>query len=233
MRAAKSKGGKARPGFIRPNWRERIDPAFVAYWSAQRKNRALSKIEDQKGFKRKFQEWFEEGAAASRALHEARGRIKNSVAARIQSAILRPLDTEGPVIVPPVPPGQEATFYPQNPESSGVFRQIVFLKYGITFRELVRQLDMDKNPDAQRKLMAVHRDYWRLQSGVHFEDFKLKFGLDHFQLFAQGFDFGIDKLMPDELADCLDEICPCQQRHSPEYLKKLRTRIKQACKWIL
>ena len=42
--------------------------------------------------------------------------------------------------------------------------------------------------------------------------------------------FGLDDLTSDELADCLDEICPCGQKHSPEYLKKVRTQIKRACK---
>jgi hypothetical protein len=103
---------------------------------------------------------------------------------------------------------------------------LVFLKHGITFRELIRQIDIDKDPSAHRKLMAVLRIYWRLLSGVEFKDLKLKFELDHFGIITQGVDFGIDKLTPDESAACLDEICPCWQRHSLEYLKKLRTRIK-------
>ena len=45
----------------------------------------------------------------------------------------------------------------------------------------------------------------------------------------QGLSFGLEKLTPDELKQCLDEICPCGQWHSTEYLKKLRGRIKQAC----
>ncbi len=79
--------------------------------------------------------------------------------------------------------------------------------------------------------MAVHRDFWRGGSGFH--NLKLKFSLDHFQIITEGLDFGFDKLTADELADCLDEICPCDQKHSPEYLKKLRTRIKQACDLVL
>lgn len=229
--------GKARPGFVRKHWRERVDPAFVRYWSAMKKNRGLPKINDEKQGERKFHEWFKEFAAASRTLDEARGRVRSSVAAKIQSAILKPLDIEGeeptgtslPIKVAGEP---NNGIYPQNPESSGVFRMLVFLKHGTTFRELVRQIDIDKNPNAHQQLMAVHRDYWRLLSGVQFEDFRLKFGFDHFQIIIQGFDFGLQKLAPADLAECLDEICPCGQKHSLEYLKKLRTRIKQACNRI-
>jgi hypothetical protein len=124
--------------------------------------------------------------------------------------------------------------YPENPESSGIFRILVFLKHGVTFRELIQQIDIDKNPSAHRKFMAVHRIYWRLLSGIEFKDLNLKFELDHFGIIMQGVDFGIDKLTPDELAACLDEICPCgKKKHSLEYLKKLRTRIKQACNRLL
>jgi hypothetical protein len=203
-----------------------------------KKNRALPKIKDEKESTRRFDEWFREIAAASRALDEARGRVVNSAAAKTQSAILKPLDIEGDepidVRLPSTIDGERSIEYPQNPESSGIFRMLVFLKHGITFRELIRQVDIDKDPSAHRNLMTVHRIYWRLLSGVQFKDLNLKFELDHFGIIMQGFDFGIDKLTPDELAACLDEICPCgKKKHSLEYLKKLRTRIKQACNRLL
>jgi hypothetical protein len=199
----------------------------------RKKNEALPKITDPKKAEQQFHQWFGEFSAASRAFNEAVSRIKNPVAAKIQAAVLKKLDTEGPSKFPPAPQGQGVAFYPENPESSEMFRKIVFLKYGITFRELIWQIDIEKNPAAHRRLMAVQRDYWRLLSGSHFKDFKLKFSMNHFEILTSGFDFGLDKLMPDELADCLDEICPCSQKHSPEYLKKVRTRIRQACERII
>jgi len=42
---------------------------------------------------------------------------------------------------------------------------------------------------------------------------------DHFTLMVQGLDFGLNRLNEFELAACLDDICPCAQRHSVEYLK--------------
>jgi hypothetical protein len=167
----------------------------------------------------------------SKAFEEARGRIKDSLAAKIHEAVFKQLDIEGPVGVPlsSTYRKEQETAYSQNPESSPIFRQLAFLKYGVTFRELIHRIDIEKSPVAQRHLMAVHRDYWRIQSGIRFEDLKLKFGFKHFQIPTNGLDFGLDKLTADELADCLNEICPCQQRHSTEYLKKLRIRMKQAC----
>jgi hypothetical protein len=223
---------KARPGFTREDWRERIDAAFIRYWASRKENAAWPKITDPQKADQKFAEWRREFAAAKRAFDEAGKQKKNPVAAKIQAAVMKPLDVEGPLTVPPTPSGRDVAFYPLNPELSPIFRDIVFLKYGITFRELIWQIDIEKNDAAHRKLMAVHRDYWRLIRGKHFKDFKLKFSLNHFQILTSGFDFGLDKLTPNELADCLDKICPCSQKHSPEYLKKLRTRIRQACERI-
>ena len=127
----------------------------------------------------------------------------------------------------PVGGEQGGGTYPQNPESSGVFRMLVFLKHGLTFRELIWQIDIEKDPRAHRKLMAVHRDYWHFKTGSRFDNFKLKFAYDHFQIIAQGFDFGLAELTPEELGECLDEICPCGRKHSTEYLKKVRSQIKK------
>ena len=161
-------------------------------------NRALPKIKDEKEGTRRFHEWFREMAAASRALDKARGRLVNSAAAKIQSAILKPLDIEGDeptsAPLPSTVGGEQGNgVYPQNPESSGIFRMLVFLKHGITFRELIRQVDIDKDPSAHRNLMTIHRIYWRLLSGVEFKDLNLKFELDHFGM--QGFDFGLPTVL--------------------------------------
>jgi hypothetical protein len=102
------------------------------------------------------------------------------------------------------------------------------MKYGITFRELIYQVEIGKSRAAHRKLMAVHRDYWKL---ITKGPAALKVGRkwDHFSVLIQGLDFGLDRLTPEELAECLDEICPCGLRHSVGYLKKVRTSVKQAC----
>lgn len=81
--------------------------------------------------------------------------------------------------------------------------------------------------------MAVHRDYWRFITTAPPTDLKLKFNWEHFDIFTRGFDFGLDKLTSEELADCVDEICPCEQKHSPDYLKKLRARLKKASEQLV
>jgi hypothetical protein len=228
------RNSRARPGFVRGSWRDRVDPAFALYWSLRKKNEALPKITDEKKAEQQFRDWRKEFSAASRAFNQAVKRIKEPIGAKIQAAVEKKLDTEGPLVILSVPKGQELTIYPENPESSGFFRKIVFLKYGITFSELVWQIDIEKNDAAHRKLMAVHRDYWRLLSGRSLpRDFKLKFSMDHFDILTSGLDFGLEKLAPEELASCLNEICPCGQKHSDEYIKKLRTRIKRACQRII
>ncbi len=50
---------------------------------------------------------------------------------------------------------------------------------------------------------------------------------------TQEFDFGLQKLTADAMAECLDEICPCDKKHSPEYLKKIRIAIKKACEYLI
>ena len=42
-----------------------------------------------------------------------------------------------------------------------------------------------------------------------------------------GLDLGIEALSAEELADCFDELCACGKRHTPDNLRKLRTRLLQ------
>jgi len=218
---------KARPGFIRQKWQERVHPTFQRYWIAQRKNRELPRSQD---FARAFDEWYKEACVVSREMHKLDG-CKPTVRATVWSAILRPLDFEDPpnTTLTVTSENGDAIGYPVNPEASGLFRTLVFLKYGITFRELIRQINIEKSSAAHRKLMLVHRLYWRSLTKEQFEDLKLKFKLDHFQIITHGLDFGLGELDEYELAECLDRICPCLKKHSSSSLKKLRTGIKKAC----
>lgn len=219
--------GTARPGFIRGSWREMVNSIFADWCTSQKANRELSKVRDPEEFERKFKDWLKEAAPRSRAINEARSTMKNSVGAKLLDEILRGLrfhdlsDPEGG-------DDEQGSVMPLNPESSPVFWHLVFMEHGITFRELVRQVDIDKLPSAHKKLMRVHRDYWRF---ITKGPAALKLGRkwDHFSVLIQGLDFGLDRLTPEELAECLDEICPCGLRHSVGYLKKIRTSIKKAC----
>ena len=146
---------RARPGFKRPSWSVQVHPAFVNYWKAYRKNRGLPHIEDENVSRQKFEEWFAEMSVASRAFQQARELISTPVGARLTETILKPLDFErlnasGSSSSRPADL-EGIDQFPQNPEASSIFRTIVFLKYGITFRELIRQIDFDKKPDAHKK----------------------------------------------------------------------------------
>jgi hypothetical protein len=227
----KLKATRARPGFVREDWHRRVEPAFLHYWSEKKKTHCWASVEHWNQPERKTARRGSDMAAASRELDKAAARLDSSVWGLLQSAILKPLDIE----LKPKDRQQsssgsdnEAIVYPQNPESSAVFRKFVFLKDGITFRELIRRVDIRKDPDAHRKLMAVHNDYWQVQTGAGFRDLRLKFSWDHFDIIASGLDFGFGRLDHYEMAECLDEMCPCgQPKHSAEYIKKLRTQIKK------
>jgi len=123
--------------------------------------------------------------------------------------------------------------YAVNPESSVVFRQMVFLKFGITYRGLITEVDLENSARAYAKLQKVHLEMFRLKSGMSHRDLKLKFNYDHFFLMVQGLDLGLNKLNPRELAACFDELCPCDRRHSVEYIRKFRTRVRKAVKTLL
>jgi hypothetical protein len=210
------------------DWRMRVNAAFVQYSLAGKANRALGGIQDESKRKEEFQRNFKELAAASHLLHAERQRIGNSEFANVNLEISKPLDGE---VWPWPVNGEAGKAYVTNPESDSFFRTLVFLKYGLTFRELVWELEQD--PQTYRKWIRVHEDFYRFRWGkASLDDLKLKFKLTHFQIIVQGLDFGLKELNEWELADCLDEICPCAQKHSAEYLKKLRTRIINACRTL-
>src|SRR5262249_39704873 len=143
---------------------------------------------------------------------------------KVWPAIFANLDGEGRFNVGM----EEGKGYVTSPESNGLFRELVFLKYGITFRQLMVQVERD--PSAYRKLIRVHYDFFVLRAGIiGLSELKLKLSDNHFHIMVQGFDHGIAHLNEWELASCFDEICPCGQRHSVGYMKKLRIAIKKAC----
>lgn len=209
---------KRRP-FDANKRRPHVNAAFEGYWSAVKRYQSVdanNRAEWKKGF--------DEMGAASRLLAEEESKIKNPRFTKVWSEILKPLDGE----IWPVR-AEAGKGYAVNPESSALFRDFVFLILGITFRELIVQLE--KDPAVYPKLLKVHRAYYRFCIGkVSFRDLKLKFHYDHFSIMVQGLDFGLAALNEWELADCFDEICPCgRYRHSPGVLSRFRTEVKQAC----
>src|SRR5207247_2836072 len=113
-----------------------------------------------------------EFSAASRQMEEITDTITHSTRAKVMAAILKPLDVEGQFRrdLPSTDESGNTILYPINPEATGVFRMLVFMKHGVTFRELVHKIDVAKDSAAHRKLMSVHRDYWAVLTTKDFED---------------------------------------------------------------
>ena len=176
--------------------------------------------------KEAFDRAFQRLAVASRPFNDRRSKLQNPLAVQVWTAINAPLDGEGKF------EGVPGMAYAVSPESGGFFRTLVFLKYGITFRALIAEIE--RNHSSYQKLIAIHRDYYRMLSGqTALDRLKLKFNSNHFSVILQGLDFGFKKLNEFQLADCLDKICPCCKLHSVEYFKKLRARIERKCKTMI
>lgn len=173
----------------------------------------------------KWKAAFEDLAEASRLMDKKRLTAKPSRYAGVWTEIIRPLDGDGPF------QGEAGKRYIVNPEGSAFFRNLVFLKLGITFRELIMQVEMD--PTAHMKLLRIHKEFYRFRWVTRgYKNLRLKFNLNHFSFLLQGMDWGLGELNEIELESCFNEICPCALRHSGEYLKKLRTQLKKACEHI-
>jgi hypothetical protein len=212
-----------RKYFGRDEWPKRVDPVFVRYWIGVKRMRALSgsgrSQEEQAAYRKNELEL----ATASREIRHD----PSSISARFWPALFAGLDGEGTFS------GTAAkTTYITSPESSAVFRELVFLRHGITYRELMVEIETD--PSAYTKLMQVHVAFSRFGARKGDLDHpKLKFKLTHLQVMVQGLDFGFEDLNERELTSCFDEICPCAQRHSLEYMKKFRVSVKKACTRVL
>lgn len=202
--------------------RRYVNAAFEDYWSAVKRYQSVD-VNNQGQWKKAFDEM----GVASRRLAEDQSKIKDPKFTKVWSEILKPLDGE-------IWPSRADTGkgYALNPESSALFRILAFLILGVTFRELIVQLE--KNPAVYPKLLKVHRAYYRFLLGkASFRDLKLKFHFDHFSIMVQGLDFGLAAINEWELADCFDEICPCgRHRHSSGVLSRFRTEVKQACERV-
>src|SRR5208283_3305211 len=121
----------------RDDWRGQVSQAFVQFWFTEKQNRAVPLVLGEEQSKKRFQE----RSAASRLLHEELARIKKPIAPQVWAAILQPLDGEVWPSPPFSRPGEPVTIYWENPEASTTFRILTFLKYGVTFRELISKIE--------------------------------------------------------------------------------------------
>jgi|SRR5581483_10543068 len=218
-------------------WQQQVNPAFADLWRARKENRERGGIlDDKRADEALYGNFKRMGEAQRRLLQKPRG--PDSITDAVWSAILAPLDGEvwpWPVSDPKV---ELKDSYAQNPEANSIFRTLVFLEHGITFRELVTRSEAQKGEEAREAhdmLLRVHRDWYRMRwEGRSFEAMKLRFNMDHFGIILDGIDYGLEKLDEAELAECLDDICPCgREKHSPDYIKKLKIEILRVCRKLV
>jgi hypothetical protein len=220
---------KRKTYFTRDNWRERVNPAFVGYWSATKRMGLAGRIPDQIESKSEWQLGFQDLAPFSRSVPEEIAKNPNPISPRVWAKIYAGLDGEREMIL--TEPGVS---YATSLDYSGIFRMLVFLKFGLTYRNLMTAIDLDRSAEAYKKYQKVHFDMFRFKClGFKLEDLKLRFQYHHFTLMVQGFDFGIPSLNEEELAKCFDAICPCNKRHSAPYMKRLRREIRKAVAQLL
>jgi len=106
--------------------------------------------------------------------------------------------------------------------------RLSWYRYGKTIKQLMEESEAGSER-AGKQFLSVLRDYERWRFGkLDVEKQKLKFDVQHSVLMMAGLDLGLDKLNPEELADCFDALCACGKAHLPENLRKLRTRLMKA-----
>jgi hypothetical protein len=92
-----------------------------------------------------------------------------------------------------------------------------------------RSLDQDTeaerggDPEALRRLQRTDADYFRIRNGEASQPTKRK--VDHLAILEIVYYFGLGNLTAEELAECLDQVCPCGQLHTADVLKRLRRQI--------
>lgn len=102
-------------------------------------------------------------------------------------------------------------------------------KGGKTLERLV-QKDREANEKSSRQLQNLLADFQKWRYGkLNADELKTKLDREHRNLIMMGLDFGIENLTAEELADFANDECPCgSKEHSPENLRKLRSRILAA-----
>jgi hypothetical protein len=93
-----------------------------------------------------------------------------------------------------------------------------------------RSLDQDTeaerggDKEALYRLQRTEADYFSIRNGKASQPTRRK--VDHLAILKIGSYFGLGNLTAEELAECLDQVCPCRQRfHSADALKRLRRQI--------
>lgn len=116
-----------------------------------------------------------------------------------------------------------------NSDALGIAEAIHFARHK-TPAKVDAKKRAQRNWDASRRILRTTSELEQLRCGKGpLPPFKGH--LDHGSMFTILWNFGIEKLTAEELADFFDTYCPCGlQEHDPDALKKHRARFKRILK---
>ena len=192
------------------NWRTKVDPLYIRIFEEYRKIVDLSRSPspvDREEAERLKRNPPEDLLAAVRQAGEERRR--SGVVTPIASTILGPTD-----------PSQALA------DASFMIHWLAWNKWGKTLEQLVAE-DRRGVQKSSSQLLAVQQEFQNWRYGKQdAEDVKTKFDREHWTLIMWGLNMGVETLTQEELADFANDVCLCGcKQHSPENLRKLRTRI--------
>ncbi|HEV2495228.1 MAG TPA: hypothetical protein VG204_19390 [Terriglobia bacterium] len=111
-----------------------------------------------------------------------------------------------------------------------VFDYLCWLKWRKLPQELLRPMAAGYDLETFDKLAHVARVFYKWHYGKidYRRDFRVKGDERHVFLMYSGVaEGGIERLTERELADFFDAVCPCNEPHSEDALKKLRERTRR------
>ena len=196
-------------------WRKKVNPFFIEAAEYQKKVLKLTRsgsVADREEADRLSQNLPPDLMRRAEQLHD---EMKASSKHRRQGAVAI-YGLEG------LPPGSTIS------EAQYMLGWLCWFKYNKTLTQLLRERESGKLK-AIKQFHQILLEFDKWQYG-YTDPNKLKFKTDvvHFDLMFAGLDLGLDTLEPDELADCFDEVCDCEDGHDPVNLAKLRERIDKA-----
>jgi hypothetical protein len=205
------KARRARVQIREPrDWRAKIDPVYIRVFEQYRRIVDLSRSSspvDREEAERLKRNPPEDLLAAVRQAGEERRR--SGVVTPIASTILGSTDPSHALA-----------------DASFMTHWLAWNKWGKTLEQLVAE-DRRGVEKSSRQLLSVQQEFQRWRYGKQdAEDVQTKFDREHWTLIMWALDMGVEKLTQEELADFANDMCLCgSKQHSPENLRKLRTRI--------
>jgi hypothetical protein len=203
------------------SWKEKVHPLFIEIAGVYRDS---------------VKEWLALGRPPAEKAAQVEARLRQKTAA-IRTRYAKtdytptttdPLDT---ILVS----GEPSSWPPTKSETDQGFLELLYWKRFGEPLWIALQKSESGDLEALRRVNRVAEDHERLRFGKG--PIKAAKGdPDHAALLEFGLDLGLSILVPEELADCFDALCPCGKVHDADALKKQRSRkqkaIQKAISWL-